>query len=553
MNSSLKVYFSYFRLTRFKFASALVLSTLSSAMDLLGLSGAIVLLLQDDKPLPFGASYPTAIAVLGSALVLGSLSKAIADSLILSINCDVEYHCRNELVTAISSSSWPLLRSVPQGRWVSLMMSESTMVSNGFAGFVQMCANLASLLPILVFISIFQPITIVPLFFLVVVGFLATRWLKNRAERIEREAQRISVTVGEQASGVMSNIKSVYASREFENWAKQLRKTVVVLFELRIQQLLIAPKNKLTLEMISNLGLVALLYWAALNPTDLEFIALVTVSIYRSMPKVQSLQQSILIARVQSSWVVRWKEAMTSLKPEEPSNERSFGLLKNWSKVSINNLVCSQDSTNPILKGQSLTFNRGEIIKVSGSSGSGKSTLIDSLLGLLTPIHSEVEVDGQQIEGFILGNLGKISYVPQSDVFGVGTFREILTSTKDEYSDQEIWDALDAMKARELVEAKTEGLDTVVESVWSDFSGGEKQRLCLARAILRKPAILILDESTSALDMETEAKVLSNLSRIAGNQRMTVFVISHGKQELIHQCEWEIKDGTIVEKRVTNQ
>jgi ABC-type bacteriocin/lantibiotic exporter with double-glycine peptidase domain len=137
--------------------------------------------------------------------------------------------------------------------------------------------------------------------------------------------------------------------------------------------------------------------------------------------------------------------------------------------------------------------------------------------------------------------------VPQSDTLGAGTFREILSSGNPEVADIEIWNSLKLMGVDEMVYSRQEQLDTQVISVWSDLSGGERQRLSLARALLKQPSILILDESTSALDVLTEQHVTANISELARKTKMTVFVISHQKGINIHDREWMIHDGHVEE------
>jgi ABC-type multidrug transport system fused ATPase/permease subunit len=542
-----KAYQPYFVLVKKRFLMAMVLSSVSATFEIFGLSGAIFLLLQDSEQLPFGISRLSALVLFAGSLILGALAKAAADSQTYYINCDIESHCRTELIEKIVKSNWTAVRQVPQGRWISLMMSESTMVSNGVASFTSFCSNVFAIFPLILFVLIIQPLSIIPIILLVLIGLYATRRLKIRAMGIERRSQELSVVVGEQASGILANMKSVFASNNSLTWTTQLLDTVKTLYTLRSQQLLVGPKNRLTLDLVSAFGLLALVSWALLSPNNISSVALTAMALYRAMPRLQVLQQSLLNARIQKTWVDRWQKVISEFKVDLGIEEDSHPLYPNWQKVTLTGLELSQDGVKMMAQAKSLSFNRGEVIKISGQSGSGKSTLLDTLLGLLVPLETSVHVDDEKVENFALWKLSEIAYVPQSDMLGAGTLREVLCSGNSIISDTEIWNSLKLTAVDEMVYARPEQLDTEIVSVWSDLSGGEKQRLSIARAILKRPSILILDESTSALDHQTEQKIYSNISALARQTRMTVFVISHQLGTTAHDREWLIKGGNVEE------
>lgn len=540
-------FYPYLVLVKKRFWAAMLLSSISATFEIFGLSGAIFLLLQDEGQLPFGISRVTAFLLFAFSLIFGALAKVAADSQTHYINCDIESHCRSELVNSIVRSSWKAVRKVPQGRWISLMMSESTMVSNGVASFSTFCANVFALFPLLLFVLIIQPLSIIPIVVLVLIGLYATRRLKIRAMGIEQRSQQLSVVVGEQASGVLANMKSVFASRDSTTWTTQLQGTIKTLYGLRSQQLLVGPKNRLTLDLISALGLISLICWALISPNNINSVALTAAALYRAMPRLQVMQQSLLNARIQKTWIDRWQQLISEFELDLNSHSNFKPTFIQWNEVHLKGLLLSQDGVQVTAAAKSLSFSRGEVIRISGRSGSGKSTLVDTLLGLLEPIEMSVQVDDQKLENFALWKLGAISYVPQSDTLGAGTFREILSSGNPEVADIEIWNSLKLMGVDEMVYSRQEQLDTQVISVWSDLSGGERQRLSLARALLKQPSILILDESTSALDVLTEQHVTANISELARKTKMTVFVISHQKGINIHDREWMIHDGHVEE------
>ncbi|MBO0962189.1 ABC transporter ATP-binding protein [Neobacillus sp. MM2021_6] len=167
-----------------------------------------------------------------------------------------------------------------------------------------------------------------------------------------------------------------------------------------------------------------------------------------------------------------------------------------------------------------------EMTAVVGRSGAGKSTLIDLLMGLNKPEAGEVLLDGTPLSSTNLLSLRRvISYVPQEPYLFNESIRENLLIVEPNASEEQIWEALEFSSSSEFVKKLPYGLDTMIGDRGIRLSGGERQRLVLARAILRNPSILVLDEATSSLDTENEAKIQEALERLKG--RMTIIVIAH--------------------------
>jgi ABC-type multidrug transport system fused ATPase/permease subunit len=167
-----------------------------------------------------------------------------------------------------------------------------------------------------------------------------------------------------------------------------------------------------------------------------------------------------------------------------------------------------------------------QMTAVVGRSGAGKSTLIDLLMGLNKPEEGQVLLDGEPLSSANLLSLRRaISYVPQDPFLFNESIRENLLIVEPNAREDQIWEALEFSSAAEFVKKLPAGLDTLIGDRGIRLSGGERQRLVLARAILRNPSILVLDEATSSLDTENEAKIQEALDRLKG--RMTIIVIAH--------------------------
>lgn len=178
---------------------------------------------------------------------------------------------------------------------------------------------------------------------------------------------------------------------------------------------------------------------------------------------------------------------------------------------------------------EQLTIPARKTTAIAGVSGSGKTTLLDLLSGLLTPDSGTISIDGvplQQLPGW----RRSIAYIPQETLIQRGTIRDNLIWGNAATSDAQIGQALAQSALAELVRRLPKGLDTEVGERGVKLSGGEKQRLALARALLRRPQLLILDEATSALDADNHRLVLDAIRALHGS--MTVLIVTHRHEEL---------------------
>ena len=180
----------------------------------------------------------------------------------------------------------------------------------------------------------------------------------------------------------------------------------------------------------------------------------------------------------------------------------------------------------PALEKVSLVVPARKITVIAGPSGAGKSTLADLLLGLLEPAGGEVCVDGVPLDASNRHRWRRsVAYVPQDPCLFHDTIRANLRWARPEATEAEMWQALRLAAADGFVAALPEGLDSVAGDRGGRFSGGERQRIALARALMRRPALLVLDEATGQLDAGNERRVLAALASLRG--RMSVVAIAH--------------------------
>lgn len=194
-------------------------------------------------------------------------------------------------------------------------------------------------------------------------------------------------------------------------------------------------------------------------------------------------------------------------------------------KVSFRHVDFAYKGGKNALTDIRMEVKRGQTIGIIGGTGSGKSTVVNLIPRFYDASAGEVLVDGVDVREYPFSRLrGNIGIVPQNAVLFAGTIRENMQWGKKGASDDEIYRALEIAQAKEFVEAKPDGLETMVLQGGKNFSGGQRQRLTIARALVGEPEILILDDSASALDFATDAKLRRAIA--AQTQGMTVFIVS---------------------------
>lgn len=203
-------------------------------------------------------------------------------------------------------------------------------------------------------------------------------------------------------------------------------------------------------------------------------------------------------------------------------------------RVSFQNVSFSyQGSKEESLSDISFDAVPGEIIGVIGGTGSGKSTLVNLIPRFYDATKGQVLVNGTDVRAQSLSKLrGQIGVVPQKAVLFKGTVRDNIRWGKEDASDREIEEALETAQALEVVKSRENGLDAMIFQGGKNLSGGQRQRLTIARALVRKPQILILDDSSSALDFATDARLRKALRERTGGA--AVFLVSQRASALRH-------------------
>jgi len=297
--------------------------------------------------------------------------------------------------------------------------------------------------------------------------------------------------------------------------------------------------------LILGLGL-----YFALGVGDQPFSSVMIMAFvfYRLMSHSNTLQTRYQTLAVGESafWSLREQVDQAESQAENSTGTRKPTQLRDG--VRLTDVHFAYDET-PVLSGVTLDIPAGSFVALYGPSGAGKTTIADLVIGLHTPDAGRVEVDGVDLQEFdIVAWRRGIGYVPQELFLFHDTIFRNVNLGDPSLTREDVEAALKAADAWDFVSSRPEGLDHVIGEAGSMLSGGQRQRISIARALVHRPNLMILDEATASLDPETEAGILETLRRLS--RQVTILAISH--QPALRDAAdmvYYLEQGTVTETR----
>lgn len=236
---------------------------------------------------------------------------------------------------------------------------------------------------------------------------------------------------------------------------------------------------------------------------------------------------------------------------KQPNGMRKFAGFDKG--IAMNNVSFHYPGHEPALIDINICIPRGKMVAFVGESGGGKSTLIDIIMGFNEPTTGKITIDGTPLQDFDINSYRqRIGYVPQDSILFDATIQDNLLWSKEDATQSDIWQACKLANAHEFIESFPDGYNTLVGDRGIRLSGGQIQRIALARAILRNPDLLILDEATSSLDTHSERLIQESIDNIA--RQTTVIIVAH-RLSTIKNADYiyVIKNGQVIEEGTFSQ
>ena len=422
---------------------------------------------------------------------------------------------------------------------ITRMTSDINQVQNG----VNMVLRLFLRSPIIVFGAMIMAFTIdvkcalvfvvaIPLLAIVVMGI--TFFTIPLYKKVQTGLDKVLSTTRENLTGV----RVIRAFHREEQEEAQFHEENTAL--LRLQQFvgkISACMNPVTY-VIVNVAIIVLIYTGAVqvNVGNLSRGEVVAIINYMSQVLVELVKLANLIITITKALACADRvAAVFEIRGERPTVETSMQRSGQGEPYLVFDHVSLtyQGAGAETLKDIDFAVNRGETVGIIGGTGSGKSSLVNLLPGFYPTTEGSVRLEGRDLREIPAEELrGRMGVVPQKAVLFKGTIRSNLLWGNPDATEEDLWRAVSLAQAREVVEGKDGKLDAEIAQNGRNLSGGQRQRLTIARALVRRPEILILDDSASALDYATDAKLRAALRSMEGS--MTIFIVSQRASSIRH-------------------
>ena len=482
--------------------------------------------------------------------VLGLLSSFTAQFFAAKAAIGAATGLRHDLIKKIQSLSFSETDRIGKSTLITRLTSDINLVQNGLNIFLRLFMRS----PFIVFGATVMAFTVnsdlamiflgvIVILFVVVFGIMAiTRPLYKK---VQNNLDTLTATTKENLSGV--RVIRAFSRQEIQKKRFDENNDRLLSSQLKVGNIS-ALLNPFTY-LIVNAAIILVLYLGASKVNEgailsgdivalINYIGQILIELVKLATLITLIARSITsMGRV--GQVLDTESSMTY--GEVTSGSDSENIL-NFKNVSL----AYQGAGDASLSDISFTVRRGETVGIIGGTGSGKSSLVHLITRFYDATEGEILLKGENIKHWEKNALNScVSLVPQKPLLFSGTVRSNLLWGKKDATDEELFDALEKAQAKDFVLKKEKGLDEEVSQGGVNFSGGQKQRLTIARALVSGAEILILDDSSSALDFATDAALRKALKSLKGN--VTTFIVSQRTSSIAHADKiLVLEDGCLV-------
>ena len=437
------------------------------------------------------------------------------------------------------------------GETLSILQKTRRDVEGFLSSFINILFSTLVGVTFLIYYAVTKHWALIPVFLVgvVLLGGL-TGMLSKNIKDVQRKIFRENAVMSGNITESLRNIELVKSLGLTFPEIKRLKTFTAKIFELEMQKVKKVRTLSFLQDMTLNLlkqSILFVLLWLIfrdyLKPGEL--IAMQLIMNYIFMP-LQDLGNIILAYREAEASVNNFDLLMQKPIETRPEDPVELGEVES---LEFKNVVFRhKTAVFNAMDGISFKIKTGESIAFVGPSGSGKSTLVKLLVGLYTPVSGDIFFDGVSVKDIRYNRVRRqIGFVTQETQLFAGTVRQNLLFIKPSATEEEMLDVLRKSASHTLLKS-TKGLDTVLGEAGTKLSGGEKQRLSIARALLRNPRLIIFDEATAALDSLTEEQITETINGIAADKKQMIISIAHRLSTIMNADRiYVLEKGKIVE------
>lgn len=491
----------------------------------------------------FGVETPLArlTLLLGAYLVLMAARAVVLylrDMRVAELQIGFVEHRRAGLVARLAAASWDHLAALRHARITHIMSADIQRVGQAAHLLLQLGVSAAVLATQCVLVFLLAPLLAAAALMLLALTALAYVPVTRRAHNVGALMTDENLALLNTTTQFLGGIKLAIGANLQASFVSEFRDTLSHLTGRQMDFRRQATKARLALTMLSGLvgGLLVLIGFTVFHVDAPTLITLlyVIMRMSRLAGSLQQQGQQLAFALPAYGAITRLEHELAE-SPPTPASEGALPALADgpvvFDNVTFLHEADDDEGATRGVRALNVAIAPGEFIGIAGPSGAGKTTFADLLVGLSAPQRGRITVADTPLQGAALKAWrNRVSYVAQDPFLFHDTVRRNLAWANPQASEAAMWDALKLADADALVRAMADGLDTVVGERGTLVSGGERQRLALARAMLRKPRLLILDEATSAIDIDGERAILRRLNALT--PRLTIVLIAHRGESL---------------------
>jgi len=468
----------------------------------------------------------------------------------------ISFDMRNQMYSHLQKMSQRFFTSANQGDIITRMTSDISGVESVISGtFTSILSNSITL--VVAVVAMFQKNWILALIGLLVVPLftLPTRMAGKTRWKLAGQAQECN----DEINGILNETLSVSGQLLVKLFGREkaeydrYEEANSQMIKLRIREQMAGRWFFMLLSTLMTVGpmllylvggILIMKYDSSLSVGDITVLVALLNRMYGPVNSLLNVQVDWIRSMAMFTRIFEYYD----MKPEIDDKPDAKELTGAKGEVVFDHVYFSYDGERQILKDVSFTLHSGDCIAIVGPSGSGKSTIVNLIPRLWDVTDGSVRFDGRDVRDWTLHSLrSEVGVVTQETYLFNGTIRENLLYARPEATEEEMIEACRQANIYDFIEKQPEGLDTMVGNRGLKLSGGEKQRISIARALLKDPALLIFDEATSALDSISEAAIQAAINPLI--EERTSILIAHRLSTILAADEiLVVRDGEIVER-----
>lgn len=466
--------------------------------------------------------------------VLSAFFYFLSNKNIVKAKCTIEQFVRKEITDLSLNIKWEYYLKMSQGDISKSIISEGQNISEGYMYFLSAITYISIAFTYCIVCLILVPNTFFILIIYAIFAFRIYVYYSRKADYFGKNLSKITSNIGQWTAAIFNNLKYLKSINK-DKLAKEEASKIYIKFADSYRNAMIASyKSKFVTEILTIIFIFLAIVFILLIRSETSNLILSLSLFVRMTPKIYNAQSRLLDSLAMVSWPKSHYEKIKWAKNYEDfiyKNKKSFQF---DGDIIFDSVEFNYPDCPTILKNINLLIKRNQCIGIIGKSGTGKSTLLDLITGIIIPKKGEIYLSGKNMNDINIDSWREnIGIVMQENFLKNDSIASNIALGK-KIDRERIKSSLIKANAWDFISKLPNGIEELIFDRGLRFSGGERQRIALARALYANPQILLLDEPSTGLDLNAENKLISSIKKIKG--KMTIIIISH-KKSIVKLCD----------------